>query len=180
MATPPALLQTRGLTTEFKGFVAVNDVTFTIDLTAPRFLTFSPASGSKLTQVPAALTGTVGLKPTYGRVSRAGVVTLSWTLDHTGPMARSAEDCAFMLQALAGQALAAGKHVVVDKIMCLNAAEAETMIDAGIADLPAGLAVAPCVEGQRRIGEQHDRRGDRRRRPSRDRPSPASSASMKS
>jgi aspartyl-tRNA(Asn)/glutamyl-tRNA(Gln) amidotransferase subunit A len=51
---------------------------------------------------PAAFCGITGLKPTYGRVSRAGVVTLSWTLDHTGPMARSAEDCAFMLQALAG------------------------------------------------------------------------------
>jgi aspartyl-tRNA(Asn)/glutamyl-tRNA(Gln) amidotransferase subunit A len=51
---------------------------------------------------PAAFCGIAGLKPTYGRVSRAGVVTLSWTLDHTGPMARSAEDCAYMLQALAG------------------------------------------------------------------------------
>ncbi len=51
---------------------------------------------------PAAACGIVGLKPTYGRVSRAGVVTLSWTLDHTGPMARSVEDCALMLQALAG------------------------------------------------------------------------------
>src|SRR2546430_11849490 len=51
---------------------------------------------------PAAFCNIVGLKPTYGRVSRAGVVTLSWTLDHTGPMARTVEDCALMLQALAG------------------------------------------------------------------------------
>jgi aspartyl-tRNA(Asn)/glutamyl-tRNA(Gln) amidotransferase subunit A len=51
---------------------------------------------------PAAFSGIAGLKPTYGRCSRAGVVTLSWTLDHTGPMARSVEDCAFQLQALAG------------------------------------------------------------------------------
>ena len=51
---------------------------------------------------PASFCGITGLKPTYGRVSRAGVVTLSWTLDHTGPMARSVEDCALMLQALAG------------------------------------------------------------------------------
>jgi aspartyl-tRNA(Asn)/glutamyl-tRNA(Gln) amidotransferase subunit A len=51
---------------------------------------------------PAAFCGIVGLKPTYGRVSRAGVVTLSWTLDHTGPMARSVADCAVMLQSLAG------------------------------------------------------------------------------
>jgi len=51
---------------------------------------------------PAAFCGITGIKPTYGRVSRAGVVTLSWTLDHTGPMARTAEDCALMLQTLAG------------------------------------------------------------------------------
>jgi aspartyl-tRNA(Asn)/glutamyl-tRNA(Gln) amidotransferase subunit A len=51
---------------------------------------------------PAAFCAIVGLKPTYGRVSRAGVVTLSWTLDHTGPMTRTVEDAALMLQALAG------------------------------------------------------------------------------
>ena len=51
---------------------------------------------------PAAFCGIVGLKPTYGRTSRAGVVTLSWTLDHTGPMARTVEDTALLLQALAG------------------------------------------------------------------------------
>jgi aspartyl-tRNA(Asn)/glutamyl-tRNA(Gln) amidotransferase subunit A len=51
---------------------------------------------------PASFSGIVGLKPTYGRCSRAGVITLSWTLDHTGPMARTVEDCAYLLQALAG------------------------------------------------------------------------------
>src|SRR5438067_5280617 len=51
---------------------------------------------------PAAFCGIVGLKPTYGRCSRAGVLSLSWTLDHTGPMARTVEDCAYLLQALAG------------------------------------------------------------------------------
>src|SRR5256886_8406594 len=51
---------------------------------------------------PAAFCGIVGLKPTYGRSSRAGVLTLSWTLDHTGPMARTVEDCAYLLQAMAG------------------------------------------------------------------------------
>src|SRR5207249_1540481 len=51
---------------------------------------------------PAAFCGIVGLKPTYGRVSRAGVLTLSWTLDHTGPMARTVEDCAYLLRATAG------------------------------------------------------------------------------
>jgi aspartyl-tRNA(Asn)/glutamyl-tRNA(Gln) amidotransferase subunit A len=51
---------------------------------------------------PASFCGIVGLKPTYGRCSRAGVLSLSWTLDHTGPMARTVEDCALLLQALAG------------------------------------------------------------------------------
>jgi aspartyl-tRNA(Asn)/glutamyl-tRNA(Gln) amidotransferase subunit A len=51
---------------------------------------------------PAAYCGIAGIKPTYGRVSRAGVLTLSWTLDHAGPMARTVEDCAYLLQALAG------------------------------------------------------------------------------
>jgi aspartyl-tRNA(Asn)/glutamyl-tRNA(Gln) amidotransferase subunit A len=51
---------------------------------------------------PAAFCAIAGIKPTYGRCSRAGVVSLSWTLDHTGPMARTVEDCAYLLQALAG------------------------------------------------------------------------------
>jgi len=51
---------------------------------------------------PASLCGIVGLKPTYGRVSRSGVVTLSWSQDHVGPMTWTVEDSAYMLQAIAG------------------------------------------------------------------------------
>ncbi len=51
---------------------------------------------------PAALCGIAGIKPTYGRCSRAGVLPLAYTLDHTGPMAWTAEDCALLLQAMAG------------------------------------------------------------------------------
>jgi aspartyl-tRNA(Asn)/glutamyl-tRNA(Gln) amidotransferase subunit A len=53
-------------------------------------------------RTPSAHCGIVGIKPTYGRVSRYGVVPLSWSLDHAGPMARSVEDCALLLQAIAG------------------------------------------------------------------------------
>lgn len=53
-------------------------------------------------RVPASFCGITGLKPTYGRVSVKGVVPLSWTLDHVGPMARSAADCALMLNVVAG------------------------------------------------------------------------------
>jgi aspartyl-tRNA(Asn)/glutamyl-tRNA(Gln) amidotransferase subunit A len=51
---------------------------------------------------PAALCGVVGLKPTYGRVSRHGVVPSSWSLDHAGPMGRSVNDVALMLEVMAG------------------------------------------------------------------------------
>jgi len=51
-------------------------------------------------RIPAALCGVVGLKPTYRRVSTAGVVPLSTTLDHVGPLARSAVDAALLLRAL--------------------------------------------------------------------------------
>ena len=51
---------------------------------------------------PGAACGIAALKPTYGRCSRYGVYPLSWSLDHTGPMARTVEDCALMLTAIAG------------------------------------------------------------------------------
>ena len=53
-------------------------------------------------RLPAALCGVVGLKPTYGRVGRSGVVALSWSLDHVGPLTRTVEDTALMLNAIAG------------------------------------------------------------------------------
>lgn len=51
---------------------------------------------------PAAVCGIVGLKPTYGRVSRAGVVPLAWSLDHVGPMTRTVTDAALLLETIAG------------------------------------------------------------------------------
>ena len=51
---------------------------------------------------PSSTCGVVGLKPTFGLVSRYGVVPISWTLDHLGPMARTVEDVAILLQAIAG------------------------------------------------------------------------------
>jgi aspartyl-tRNA(Asn)/glutamyl-tRNA(Gln) amidotransferase subunit A len=53
-------------------------------------------------RIPASLCGVVGLKPTFGRVSRRGVIPLSWSLDHVGPLTRSVEDAALVLQAIAG------------------------------------------------------------------------------
>ncbi|MBI4202535.1 MAG: Asp-tRNA(Asn)/Glu-tRNA(Gln) amidotransferase subunit GatA, partial [Chloroflexi bacterium] len=53
-------------------------------------------------RIPASLCGVAGIKPTAGRVSRHGLVPLSWSLDHAGPMARCVEDCAILLEAMAG------------------------------------------------------------------------------
>jgi aspartyl-tRNA(Asn)/glutamyl-tRNA(Gln) amidotransferase subunit A len=54
-------------------------------------------------RAPAAANGIAGIKPTYGRVSKAGVAVLSWSLDHAGPMARSVRDLAILLNIMAGQ-----------------------------------------------------------------------------
>ncbi|HXG55827.1 MAG TPA: amidase [Vicinamibacterales bacterium] len=51
---------------------------------------------------PAAVNGVVGLRPTYGRVSRYGAMALSWTMDKVGPMCRSVEDCALVFNAIYG------------------------------------------------------------------------------
>ena len=51
---------------------------------------------------PASFCSIVGLKPTYGLVSRYGVFPLSWSIDHAGPLTRTVEDCALMLQTVAG------------------------------------------------------------------------------
>ena len=53
-------------------------------------------------RIPASLCGITGLKPTRGRVSLRGVIPLSWSLDHAGPMARTVSDVAILLQAVAG------------------------------------------------------------------------------
>jgi aspartyl-tRNA(Asn)/glutamyl-tRNA(Gln) amidotransferase subunit A len=53
-------------------------------------------------RIPASFCGVVGFKPTYGRVSCRGVIPLSWTLDHVGPISKTVEDAALMLDAIAG------------------------------------------------------------------------------
>jgi aspartyl-tRNA(Asn)/glutamyl-tRNA(Gln) amidotransferase subunit A len=53
-------------------------------------------------RIPAAACGVTGLKPTFGLLSRAGIIPLSWSLDHAGPIGRSVEDCAVLLDVLAG------------------------------------------------------------------------------
>ncbi len=63
--------------------------------------TIGTDTGGSIRQ-PASFTGTVGLKPTYGLCSRWGIVAFASSLDQAGPMTRNVEDCALMLEAMAG------------------------------------------------------------------------------
>jgi aspartyl-tRNA(Asn)/glutamyl-tRNA(Gln) amidotransferase subunit A len=62
---------------------------------------FGTQTGGSIVR-PAAFCGVVGLKPTYGRVSRYGILAFAWSLDHPGPIARTVRDVALLLQAVAG------------------------------------------------------------------------------
>ena len=65
------------------------------------FAAIGTDTGGSIRQ-PSAYCGVVGLKPTYGRVSTSGVIPLSWSLDHLGPITRTAMDAALMLKVIAG------------------------------------------------------------------------------
>jgi aspartyl-tRNA(Asn)/glutamyl-tRNA(Gln) amidotransferase subunit A len=107
-------------------------------------------------RTPSALCGLAGLKPTYGLVSRAGVLPNSWSFDHCGPMARSVEDCALVLQAIAGHDPAdpgSALHAVPDYSAALRGGQDLRGIRIGVArhlweediDTPAELVRATDV-----------------------------------
>src|SRR5262249_19505830 len=68
---------------------------------------------------PCTRCGTTGLRPTFGRVSRAGCMALAWSMDKLGPIARSVEDCAIVLKAIAGPD--GHDRTVVDAPFCWDA-----------------------------------------------------------
>lgn len=84
-------------------------------------------------RIPSSVNGVVGLKPTYGRVSRRGIASLSWSLDHVGPMARTVADTAAMMQVLAryDRADPASVDVPID--------DYSAGLDAGVGGLRLGL-----------------------------------------
>ena len=97
---------------------------------------------------PAAACGTVGIKPTWGRVSRYGVLALAESLDHVGPMTRSAADAGIMLQALAG-------HDPND------ATSLHARVPAMLSGLGKGVEGVRIGVDERYIGDDVDGRGSR-------------------
>ena len=91
-------------------------------------------------RIPSALCGTVGLKPTYGLVSLNGVIPLSPTLDHVGPIARTVEDAAILLEAIAG--FDARDPCSVD----VPARPYSRELDGGVAGLRLGVPRKPFFE----------------------------------
>ena len=90
---------------------------------------------------PAALTGTVGLKPTYGRVSRYGVIAFASSLDQVGPMTKDVEDCALLLQEIAGHDPKDSTSVERDVPQyCEN-------LEAGVAGLKLGIPKEYFIDG---------------------------------
>ncbi len=90
---------------------------------------------------PAAYCGVTGLKPTYGRVSTRGVIPLSWSLDHVGPLCRSAEDAAWLLEAIAG-------HDPLEPGSAERATEAyATTMQMEVAPMRLGIVRRPYFEG---------------------------------
>src|SRR5437667_10581377 len=69
---------------------------------AEAYATIGSDTGGSI-RIPASLCGSVGLKPTYGRVGLAGAIPLAWSLDHPGPLARCARDVAIVTTAIAGK-----------------------------------------------------------------------------
>src|SRR4029453_13894785 len=63
------------------------------------FMAMGSDTGGSI-RIPATYCGISGMKPTYGRVSKYGVMPLGYTLDHMGPLARSVRDCAVVLEAI--------------------------------------------------------------------------------
>ena len=87
-------------------------------------------------RIPAAACGTVGIKPTYGRASRRGVLSLSWSLDHVGPLTRNVLDSALVLGAIAGYDRADPATVDV------AVPDYTAGLDSGVAGLRIGIPTA--------------------------------------
>jgi aspartyl-tRNA(Asn)/glutamyl-tRNA(Gln) amidotransferase subunit A len=84
-------------------------------------------------RIPAALCGVTGIRPTTGRVPNRGVIPVSWTYDTVGPLARTAEDCALLLDAISGPAADDASTTPLTGTPCLDG------IDGGVDGLRIGV-----------------------------------------
>lgn len=82
-------------------------------------------------RLPAAFNGVTGIRPTIGRVSNQGVIPLAWTMDTVGPMARSARDCALLMDVLAGH--------TGDSLMAHDYVRASSGLNKGVEGLRIGV-----------------------------------------
>ena len=78
-------------------------------------------------RVPSCFNGIVGLKPTYGLVSKRGVTTLAWTMDHVGPMTKTVEDAAIVLNVIAGFDRADPASIDFSRTRCCATARARPL-----------------------------------------------------
>jgi len=99
-------------------------------------------------RIPAALCGIVGLKPTYGLLPTHGVQALSWSLDHVGPMARTVDDVALLLEVLTGTPWGRSARIRGVRVGVLRTFF-EDALDAGMA-----RAVEVALEALRRLGAE--------------------------
>jgi len=114
-------------------------------------------------RLPSGCCGIVGLKPTYGRVSRAGVMPLSWSMDHVGPMALTVRDVALLLGVIAGHDphdATSSRHAVADYAGGLTKSVAGLRV--GVPEGYYFRGLHPEMEaGVRRAGEVLERLGAR-------------------
>src|SRR5262249_40511307 len=106
-----------------------------------------------------------GLRPTYGRVSRAGVMPCAWSLDKVGVLARSADDCALVLAAIAGPDSRDPTTLPDGAFRDAPAAPRPLRVGWLTAKLPRDVAAARCAGRGRRSRTPSCRRGRGRRRP---------------
>ena len=97
---------------------------------------------------PSAVNGVVGLRPTYGRVSRYGAMALSWTMDKIGPMCRSVEDCVLVFNAIYGPD--GRDDTVVDAAFAWNPGVPLSKLRIGY--IPAEFELQPAPAGRGREG----------------------------